>query len=218
MAKILIACEFSGRVRDEFTKLGHYAMSCDNEHDTETEGPHYMGDVRDVLDEGWDLMVAHPPCQYIASSGLHWNNRIEGRAEKTTAALDFVKLLWEAPIPRVAIENPVGCINTRLSFMPKPQYIQPYEFGDDASKKTGIWTRNLPRLEVFPEDYVEPRIVERNGKQYKRWGNQLDCGRDDTPKCKDRPKMRSRTWPGIANAIAVQWSIALDIEKKLLTF
>jgi len=138
--RVLVACEYSGRVRDAFRLLGHDAMSCDL-LPSEAPGPHYQGDVRDILNDGWDLMVAHPDCTYLCSSGLHWNRRVPGRDELTEEALDFVRLLMDAPIPRIAIENPVGRICTAIR---KPdQFIQPYQFGHDASKKTGLWLKNL---------------------------------------------------------------------------
>ena len=196
--KILIACEYSGIVRDCFAVMGHDAMSCDI-IDTEVPGPHYIGDVLDILNDGWDMMIAHPPCTYLCSSGLHWNKRVPGRQELTEEALEFVSALWNAPIEKVCIENPVGCINTRLSFMPKPQYVQPYNFGEDASKKTGLWKRNLPDL--IPTEYVEPRIV--NGKN--RWSNQTDSGQNALPPSKTRGHDRSKTYFGIAMAMAEQW-------------
>jgi len=116
-------------------------MSCDL-LPTEAPGPHYEGDVLDILGDGWDLMVAHPPCTYLTSSGLHWNKRVPGRAELTEQALAFVLTLLNAPIPKIALENPVGCISSRIR---KPdQIIQPYEFGADASKKTCLWLKGLP--------------------------------------------------------------------------
>ncbi len=196
--KILIACEYSGIVRDCFTVMGHDAMSCDI-IDTEVPGLHYTGDVLDIINDGWDMMIAHPPCTYLCSSGLHWNKRVPGREELTEKALEFVSALWNAPIEKVCIENPVGCINTRLSFMPKPQYVQPYNFGEDASKKTGLWKRNLPDL--IPTEYVEPRIA--NGKN--RWSNQTDSGQNALPPSKTRGHDRSKTYFGIAMAMAEQW-------------
>ena len=195
--KILIACEFSGIVRDCFIAMGHDAVSCDT-LPTEALGPHHQGDVLEILDQGWDMMIAHPPCTYLSSSGLHWNKRQPERALKTEDALLFVKALWDAPIERVCIENPVGCINTRLSFMPKPQYIQPYDFGEDASKKTGLWTRGLPPL--VGEEKIEPRIV----KGLPRWDNQSDAGQSRLGGG-DGHK-RSVTYFGIAYAMASQWS------------
>ena len=195
--KILIACEFSGIVRDCFIAMGHDAVSCDT-LPTEALGPHHQGDVLEILDQGWDMMIAHPPCTYLSSSGLHWNKRQPERALKTEDALLFVKALWDAPIERMCIENPVGCINTRLPFMPKPQYIQPYDFGEDASKKTGLWTRGLPPL--VGEEKIEPRIV----KGLPRWDNQSDAGQSRLGGG-DGHK-RSVTYFGIAYAMASQWS------------
>ena len=148
--KVLVACEFSGTIRDCFIAMGHDAISCDL-LPTEARGPHIQGDILDILyDSSWDLIIAHPPCTYLAASGLHWNKKIEGRAEKTEEALDFITAIWEAPVEKLCIENPVGCINTRLDFMPKPQYVQPYNYGEDASKKTGLWLRgNRGWLELF---------------------------------------------------------------------
>src|SRR5210317_135605 len=201
--RVLVACEYSGRVRDAFTARGHFAMSCDILQ-TESDGPHYKGNVLDVLNDNWDLMIAHPPCTYLASSGLHWSKKRPERALLTEEALEFVTTLWKAPIPKVAIENPVGCINTRLKFMPKPQYIHPYMFGDDASKKTGLWMRGLAKLK--PTNEIPPRIVKSpSGRVYQRWSNQYDCGRDNTPNTPNRAKERSLTYMGIALAMASQW-------------
>jgi len=195
--KILVGCEFSGTVRDCFLALGHDAVSCDI-LPTEARGPHIQGDVVDVLyGSDWDMAILHPPCTYLASSGLHWNKRQPERAEKTERALEFITMLWNAPVPRMCIENPVGCINTRLSFMPKPQYVQPYEYGEDASKKTGLWLRGLPNLQ--PTEYIEPRIV--NGKS--RWSNQSDSGQSKLGGGSGHE--RSKTYFGIAAAMAEQW-------------
>ena len=197
--RVLIACEYSGVVRDAFLDRGHYAMSCDLlDCESLNSGDHYKGDVRDVLDNGWDLMIAHPPCTYLCSSGLHWNTRVPGRQALTVEALDFIRLLLGAPIPRIAIENPVGCISTQIR---KPdQIIQPYMFGDDASKQTCLWLKNLPAL--ISTETVEPRIID--GK--KRWGNQTDSGQNKLPPSLDRWKIRSTTYAGIAKAMADQWN------------
>ena len=204
---ILIACEYSGVIRDAFRALGHDAMSCDI-LPTETEGPHYEGDILDILySREWNLVIAHPPCTYLSASGLHWNNRIPGRAEKTEQALEFVKLLWEAPAKRMCLENPVGCINTRLPFMPEPQYVQPYEFGDNASKKTGLWLRELPKL--VPTERILGRKVTYKGKEVERWDNQTDSGQNRLGPSEARAKERSKTYPGLAKAIAEQWSEVL---------
>jgi hypothetical protein len=195
--RVLIACEYSGAVRDAFAAQGHEAMSCDL-LPADNGGPHYQGDVFDIIDDGWDLMIAHPPCTYLCSSGLHWNKRKPGRAEKTELALEFVQRLLEVPIERIALENPVGCISTRIRKY--DQAIQPWMFGDDASKNTCLWLKNLPHL--VPTDIVEPRIVD--GK--KRWSNQTDSGQNRLGPSEDRWKIRSATYAGIAAAMASQWS------------
>jgi len=199
--RVLIACEFSGIVREAFKKQGHYAMSCDF-LPTEIPGEHHEGDVRDIIWDAWDLMIAHPDCTYVCSSGLHWNRKRPGRAEKTEQALDFVNYLLVAPIKRIALENPVGCIGTRVR--PADQYIQPYEYGHDASKKTGLWLKNLPLLVPDPDLYVEPRIVD--GKN--RWGNQTDSGQNKIGPSADRWKLRARFYQGWADAMAAQWGEA----------
>jgi len=194
--KVLIACEYSGVVRDAFIDRGHDAMSCDL-LPTDAIGPHYQGDVADVINDGWDLMIAHPPCTYLSSSGLHWNKRLPGRAEKTSKALDFVRFLLDAPIDRIALENPVGCISTQIR---RPdQYIHPYQYGHDASKKTGLWLRNLPQLE--PTEFCLPRMVDG----LPRWANQTDSGQNVLGPSEDRWKVRSQTYAGIASAMAEQW-------------
>jgi hypothetical protein len=195
--KVLVACEYSGTVRDAFRARGHYALSCDL-LPTDALGPHYQGDVRDILGDGWDLMIAHPPCTYLCSSGLHWNKRVPGRAQMTEDALDFVRLLLDAPIPRIALENPIGCIGTRIR--KADQTIQPWQFGHDASKATCLWLKNLPLL--TPTAVVEPRIA--NGK--KRWANQTDSGQNRLPPSDDRWKIRSETYVGIAAAMVDQWA------------
>ena len=200
--KILIACEYSGIVRDAFTAKGHDVTSCDL-LPTERPGKHIQGDVLDILWRDWDMMIAHPECTYLCSSGLHWNKRIEGRAEKTEEALEFITHLWSSGIPKICLENPVGCINTRLDFMPKPQYIQPYHFGEDASKKTGLWLKGLKPLK--PTELIEGRKVVKNGKIYRRWSNQTDSGQNKLGPSKTRGKDRSLTYEGIAYAMANQW-------------
>ena len=200
--KILIACEYSGRVRDAFKAKGHDVTSCDL-LPTERPGKHYEGNIMDILWRDWDMMIAHPECTYLCSSGLHWNNRIEGRAEKTEDSLKFVEALWKSGIPKICLENPVGCINTRLNFMPKPQYIQPYQFGEDASKKTGLWLKGLQPLKITK--LIEGRKVVKNGKTYQRWSNQTDSGQNKLGPSKTRGKDRSLTHQGIADAMANQW-------------
>ena len=170
---VLIAREYSGIVRDAFTRAGHNAMSCDI-LPTESPGLHYQGDVRRVLDMGWDLMIAHPPCTYLSSSGLHWNKRgalVDGRprAEMTEEALEFVRLLMAANIPRIALENPIGCIGTRIDAKAEygfqttkaTQTVQPWQYGHDASKATCLWLKGLPALEWDIGNIVPPRGWEK---------------------------------------------------------
>lgn len=192
--KVLIACEYSGTVRDAFLKLGHTAMSCDL-LPTDVPGPHYQGDVFDIINDGWDLMVCHPPCTYLASSGLHWNKRIPGRSQLTEEALEFCTKLMSAPIPMIAMENPIGCLSSRYR---KPdQIVQPWMFGEDASKSTCLWLKGLPLL-------LPTNIIKKD-----RYGNQTASGQNNLPPSPDRWKIRSKTYPGIASAMALQWSTAL---------
>ena len=201
--KILVACEYSGRVRDAFTAKGHDVTSCDL-LPTERPGKHYEGNVYDILyQDDWEMMIAHPECTYLCSSGLHWNNKIEGRAQKTEEALEFITDLWTCGIPKICLENPVGCINTRLKFMPRPQYIQPYNFGEDASKKTGLWLKGLKPLRATKQ--IEGRKVKKNGRIYRRWSNQTDSGQNNLGPSKTRGKDRSLTYQGLADAMAKQW-------------
>ncbi len=203
---VLIACEFSGTVRDAFRALGHDAMSCDF-IPTGKPGPHYLGDVRDVLDGGWDLMIAHPPCTYLCSSGLHWNKRRPERAAQTDEAVEFVRLLMNAPIPHIAIENPIGCLSSRIR---KPdQIIQPWHFGDDASKATCLWIKDLPLLNNTDRSrWKAGRIVGegKDGKTIVRWANQCDSGQNKLGPSPERWAERSVTYRGIADAMASQWS------------
>jgi hypothetical protein len=179
--RVLVACEFSGVVRDAFIARGHEAMSCDL-LPTERPGPHYQGDVRDVLGGGWDLMVAHPPCTHLAVSGARWfKDKLPEQAE----ALEFVRSLLDAPVHRIALENPVSVISSRIR---KPdQIIQPWQFGHGVVKTTCLWLRNLPVLR--PTDVVDGRHpeVHRMPPSPTRW------------------KDRSRTYQGIAEAMADQW-------------
>jgi hypothetical protein len=210
--RALILCEFSGAVRDAFMLRGHFARSVDL---LPGEGlfpeAHYQGDVRHcetVVGDfaSFDILIAHPPCTYLCSSGLHWNARIAGRAEKTAEALEFVAWLWSLPIARKCIENPQGCINTRLPYMPRPQFVQPYDFGHDASKKTGLWLAGLKPLQSTRR--VDGRRVEwppGSGRFVERWANQTDSGQNALGPSADRWKKRSITYQGIADAMADQW-------------
>ena len=227
MSRVLIACERFGVIRDAFIKAGHDAMSCDLV-DTAVPGPHYTGDVRDILDDGWDLMIAHPDCTYLCSSGLHWNHRVPGRAQLTEEALDFVRLLMAAPISRIAIENPMGRIGTAIR--KADQTIQPYEFGDNASKRTGLWLKNLPLLK--PTGFVEPRLVCQDCKfvfayghhkclkcgshrYLPRWDNQTDSGQNKLGPSDDRAMLRAKTYQGWADAMADQWGCILKEDDEL---
>lgn len=195
--KVLIGCEESQAVCIEFRKLGFETYSCDL---LPCSGGHpewhIQGDVLDVIDDGWDLAIFHPECTYLSVSGIHWNNRGRGWA-KTNEALAFVQKLMDCKVPHWALENPVSIVSTRIR---KPdQIIQPYQFGDDASKKTCLWLHNLPKL--TPTDEVPGRIV--NGKM--RWDNQTDSGQNKLGPSEDRAKLRSKTYPGIAKALADQY-------------
>lgn len=195
--KVLVACEYSGVVREAFRAKGHDAWSCDLLESDDNSPYHITGHIFDCMYNDWDLMIAHPPCTYLCSSGLHWNKKDPFRPYKTEEAIDFFYDLYYAPISKIALENPIGIMSTALR---KPdQIIQPWMFGHDASKATCLWLKNLPVLE--PTKFVEPRLVD--GK--KRWGNQTDSGQNRLGPSKDRWKIRSRTYEGIAQAMAEQW-------------
>ncbi len=199
--RVLVACEFSGIVRDAFRARGHDAVSCDL-LPSEREGPHIQGDVLAVLSDGWELMIAHPPCQYLTLAGLHWNNRVPGRREKTGEALAFVRALLGAPIPRIALENPVGCISTHIR---KPnQIIQPYQFGHPESKQTCLWLKSLSPL--VATNVLQPEAYQLNGRP--RWRNQTPTGQNRLGPSANRWKLRSLTYQGIADAMATQWGVA----------
>lgn len=202
--KILVACEYSGAVREAFRKLGHNAMSCDFLPADDESKHHYQGDMFDLFPNGenvnqFDMVIAFPPCTYLCSSGLHWNKRQPERAVKTEQALQFVEAIMNLPVERIAIENPVGCISTRIRKY--DQMVQPYEYGDDASKRTCLWLKGLPKLQPNPSDYVSPRMVD--GKP--RWANQTDSGQNRLGPSDTRWKERSKTYPGIAKAMAEAW-------------
>ena len=183
--KVLIACEFSGIVREAFKNKGHDAWSCDL-LDTEIPGKHLKTNVLDLIDDNWDLMIAHPPCTYLAVSGARW---FKDRQVEQAKALEFVRLLMNAPIPRIAIENPISIISTRIR---KPdQIIQPWQFGHGETKATCLWLKNLIKLK-------STNIV----KERKHRVHLL-------PPSKTRWKARSRTYQGIALAMASQWNNTL---------
>lgn len=192
--RVLVACEYSGAVRDAFIRAGHYAASCDLLPSESPLGDHFQCNVMDIIDHGWDLMIAHPPCTYLSVSGMHWTTRGLRDPQLTEDALAFVQQLMDAPIKRIAIENPVSVISSRIR---KPdQIIQPWWFGHDASKKTCLWLKNLPLLK--PTDMLP-------GDAKTRRANQTASGQNKLPPSKDRWKIRSATYPGIANAMAEQW-------------
>jgi len=207
--KVLIACEYSGAVRDAFIKQGHDAMSCDL-LPTDVPGPHYQGSVTDILNDGWDLMIAHPPCTYLAVSGNRWlynkdGSKNEERWANRREALDFVRLLMDAPIKRIAVENPVSVISSEIR---KPdQIIQPWQFGDEAQKTTCLWLKNLPKLK--PTKIVgEGEMFEWTCKKTGRTKRQAQWYMDILSKAKtkaERQKLRSKTFQGIADAMADQW-------------
>jgi hypothetical protein len=203
--RVLVACEFSGTVRDAFRGLGHDAMSCDL-LPTEAEGPHYQGDVRDLLTPGrWDLMIAHPPCTHLAVSGARWF-KAKGKAVQDEA-LEFVRLLLAAPVPSIALENPVGIISSRVR---KPdQIIQPWQHGHECTKATCLWLVNLPPLrptQIVGKGirYVDPR-GNPHGSEYIMRAKVGYSPLMLLPRTSDRWKIRSRTFPGIAKAMAAQW-------------
>ena len=193
--RVLIACEYSGAVRDAFLRAGHYAASCDLLPSDSPLGDHYQGNVLDILDHDWDMMIAHPPCTHLAVSGAkHFAAKQASGVQD--AALDFVQKLLDAPIPRIALENPVSIISSRIR---KPdQIIQPWMFGHEATKTTCLWLKGLPPL--APPDIVGKgeRHVTKGGKSLPKWYN--------LPPSPTRWKQRSATFIGIANAMAQQWS------------
>lgn len=170
---------------------GHHAVSCDLLPSESDFGPHIQGDIMKVDLSEYDLMIAHPPCTYLASSGLHWNKKRPERAAMTEEALEFVNYLMSAPVEMIALENPIGCISSRIR---KPdQIIQPWMFGEDASKSTCLWLKNLPKLEAT-------NIIKKD-----RYANQTASGQNNLGPSEDRWKIRSTTYLGIAQAMADQW-------------
>lgn len=189
--RVLVACEYSGRVRDAFIALGHEAMSCDL-LPTDAPGPHYEGDVRDVLDYPWDLMIAHPPCTDLAVSGAAWfaKKRLVGAQQ---ASASFFKMLAKADIPRIAIENPV-CVMSSLWRKPD-QVIQPWMFGHMEQKATCLWLKGLPPLTATNDVKEDMMKLPRNQRERLHF----------LPPSEDRWKLRSETFMGIAEAMANQW-------------
>ena len=192
--RVAVLFEKSGIVRDAYLALGHDAISCDF-LPTERPGPHIEGDVLSFDWSSYDLVIAHPPCTAIAVSG----NRYYANTPERQLAADLIDRVWSIPVARLCIENPVGQINRYLPHFPRPQYIQPWQFGHPESKKTGLWKRNLPHL--LPTD-----ILPLPSCGY--WNNQTPTGQNKLGPSPDRASIRSRTYPGIATAMATQWSTA----------
>lgn len=204
--KVLVACEYSGTVRDAFARHGHHAVSCDL-LPSDTPGLHHQGDVRELLNDGsWDLMVAHPPCTYLCRAGARWLHdqrpstpsclRGADRWQALEDASQFMRELLSAPIPRIAVENPrpYGPAGQRIGSLPD-QYVQPYEFGHLERKQTGLWLRNLPPLVATSDLKAETLALPKSvtDKVHR------------APPSPDRWKLRSITYRGIAEAMAEQW-------------
>lgn len=198
--KVLVACEFSGRVREAFARLGHYSVSCDlleTELPTCSNSSHYLGDIRDILYGEWDLIVAHPPCTYLAQSGVRWLDKKPGRFQQMLEAVDFFNLFLSHPCERICIENPImhNYAKKRLLQPEYQQKVQPYFFGHPERKATCFWLKNLPKLKVT--NNVEEQLFGLHSSEKDRvlW---------ESPGI-DRQKNRSRTYLGVAEAMAQQW-------------
>lgn len=227
--RVLIGCECSGVVRDAFIARGHEAVSCDL-LPSERPGPHLQQDLLGLLSMTrghWDAAIFHPPCDYLATCsawafkdpdferypGVGYHQKIKTgtltgkvRREAREKAVEFFLALWNCGITRICIENPIGYMNTSPEVprkYPGRQIIQPYQFGEDASKATCLWLKNLPPLR--PTGDFPPRIVEDKGKKVKRWSNQTDSGQNRLSPSEDRASVRAITYQGIANAMAEQW-------------
>lgn len=197
--KILINFECSGTIREAMRARGHDAWSCDLKPAEDGSRFHYQDDGLAVMRDGhWDMMIAHPPCTFLNSAGMHWTVRGLRDPQLTEDAVELFRQVLSAPIARICVENPVGIISTRIR--PPDQYVQPYQFGDDASKKTGLWLVGLPLLR--PTRHIAPRMV--NGLP--RWANQTDSGQNRLAPSAHRAADRARTYGGIAQAMAEQWA------------
>ena len=198
--KVLVACEYSGIVREAFALKGHNAWSCDLLPTDQPSDKHIQGDVLEIINNDWNLIIAHPPCTHLSVSGAaRWAEKVaDGRQQ---AAIKFVEDIWNANCPFIAIENPVGALSSRSKLGKATQYIQPYEFGHAEQKKTGLWLKGLPKL--IPTDVIDVSNLPDNQRQRLHY----------LPPSKDRWKIRSTTFQGIANAMADQWS---NINKKVL--
>ena len=228
--KVLIGCERSGIIREAFRARGHDAWSCDLAPAEDGSLAHHRADLLEIGSlPGWDLLIAHPPCRYLSASGMHWTTRGKRPMAATTDAARFAAAVWNLPIPRVCIENPVGYLSRALG--PATEIIQPYQYGDDASKRTCLWLRGLLPLPVRFDLYVHPRLVCRQCGRVEpvgpdqheatrkgcrgcganaatwlpRWANQTDSGQNRLGPSPTREMDRARTYPGIARAMAEAW-------------
>lgn len=224
---VLIACECSGLIRDAFIAKGHKAMSCDLQ-ETEKPGPHYKGNIIYILDKDWDLLIGHPPCTFIAHSGTQWmshpddsnlpfNHRrphplYPNRRNDQKAAIEFFKILWDSGIPHICLENPVPMSQLTDDVGMYHQKLQPWEFGDSYEKPTCLWLKNLPLLKNTNEfgDNVTKgnRTVFSSGKSQPDWYNKAKTNNKD-----NTSRERSRTFPGLAKAMAEQWT-----EEKVMNY
>jgi hypothetical protein len=201
----LVACETSGEIRGRLRAAGHHAFSVDLLPAEDGSPYHFTEDaLRVIAGHPWDLLIAHPPCRYLAGSGMHWTTRGLRDPKLTDEAVAFALAIWNSGVPKIVLENPVGILTARIGV--RPQIVQPYEFGDDASKRTCLWTRGLPPLAKDPTKRFPGRLVKWNGETVERWGNQTDSGQNNLPPSADRWRKRSRTYPGIAQAIVDQWA------------
>lgn len=195
--RVLVACEYSGRVREAFRKLGHDAWSCDLLPADDNSPHHYQGDVFDIIDQGWDLMIAHPPCTYLTNAGVSWLYRKEGRWDDMKEGAEFFRRLLEAPIDKIAVENPImHKYAVEIIGRRQDQVIQPWMFGHMEQKATCLWLKGLPELK--PTNSVKEEMLKLDPKVRQRLHY--------LPPSKDRWKIRSETYQGIADAFATQWS------------
>ena len=191
--KVLVACEYSGIVREAFAKRGHDAWSCDLLPTDQPSDKHIQGDVLEIINDGWDLIIAHPPCTHLSLSGAkYWaEKRADGRQQ---AAIKFVEDIWDADCPRICIENPVGALTKHSKLGKATQYIQPYEFGHAEQKRTGLWLKGLPKLQGTK--FIDVKGLPNKVRHRLHW----------LPPSKDRWKIRSTTFTGIALAMSSQWN------------
>ena len=190
--KVLVACEYSGVVREAFAKRGHDAWSCDLLPTDQPSDKHIQGDVLEVINDGWDLIIAHPPCTHLSLSGAkYWaEKRADGRQQ---AAIKFVEDIWDSDCPLICIENPVGALTKHSKLGKASVYIQPYEFGHAEQKRTGLWLKGLPKLKGTK--FIDVKGLPNKERHRLHW----------LPPSKDRWKIRSTTFQGIADAMADQW-------------